>query len=60
MITLLIADDKLSGKELRKMLIAADTNPLMIPSDYIQVDEIPKLGTGKTDFSSAKKLVLGS
>jgi acyl-[acyl-carrier-protein]-phospholipid O-acyltransferase/long-chain-fatty-acid--[acyl-carrier-protein] ligase len=58
-ITLLIADE-MSDKEIKKKLLDNKTNPLMIPSDFIQVDEIPKLGSGKTDFSTAKKLVLGS
>ncbi|MCQ2055701.1 MAG: MFS transporter [Fibrobacter sp.] len=32
--------------------------PLMIPSLAFQVDAVPKLGTGKADFTTAKKLVL--
>jgi acyl-[acyl-carrier-protein]-phospholipid O-acyltransferase/long-chain-fatty-acid--[acyl-carrier-protein] ligase len=31
-------------------------NPLSIPSEIYEVDEIPKLGTGKSDFSRAKRL----
>ncbi len=58
-ITLLIADD-ISDKKIKQKLMDIKTNPLMIPSDYIQVDEVPKLGSGKTDFSTSKKLVLGS
>ncbi len=52
--------EQLTGKDIKKKLIEGDTNALMIPSDYIQVEEIPKLGSGKTDFSTAKKRVLGS
>lgn len=58
-VTLLVAS-KMSGKEIKQSLIKNKINPLMIPSDYIQVEEIPKLGSGKTDFSTAKKLVLES
>ena len=29
---------------------------LALPSAYYLVDEIPKLGSGKTDFGTAKKL----
>lgn len=30
----------------------------MIPSSYKIVDEVPKLGSGKSDFSKAKKVAL--
>lgn len=30
--------------------------PIMQPSGYVKVNEIPKLGTGKSDYASAKKL----
>lgn len=33
-------------------------NKLMIPNKYIQVDVIPKLGSGKKDFKGAEKLAL--
>ena len=33
-------------------------NKLMIPSSVKIVEEIPKLGTGKKDFKSAKELAL--
>ncbi len=58
-VVLLVAAD-LPGKTIRQKLIDQGTNPLMIPADYIQVDNIPKLGSGKTDFSTARKWVLGS
>lgn len=45
-------------KELKTLLLEAQINPLMIPSNFLHVDEIPKLGTGKNDFSSIKKLTL--
>lgn len=41
---------------LRKKLIDAGMNPLMIPADVVAVDDIPLLGTGKRDFSAIKKL----
>ena len=37
-------------------LLAAGTHPLMIPAEIYQVDTIPKLGSGKTDFGAAKRL----
>lgn len=38
----------------KKGMLEAGCNPLMIPSQCIRVDELPKLGSGKTDFKQAK------
>lgn len=35
---------------------ASSMPPLMIPSFAFQVENMPKLGTGKTDFMAAKKM----
>ncbi len=56
-IVLLIAAD-LDPDGLRKALINAHMNPLTIPAEIRPVEQIPKLGSGKTDFSGAKKLAL--
>jgi acyl-[acyl-carrier-protein]-phospholipid O-acyltransferase/long-chain-fatty-acid--[acyl-carrier-protein] ligase len=40
----------------RQKLIDAGTSPLMIPSEILAVEAIPKLGSGKTDFPAVKKL----
>jgi len=45
---------------LRKALIGAGLNPLTIPAEIRPVEQVPKLGSGKTDFSGAKKLVLAA
>jgi acyl-[acyl-carrier-protein]-phospholipid O-acyltransferase/long-chain-fatty-acid--[acyl-carrier-protein] ligase len=42
--------------DIKKRLIEANMNPLFIPSDYFQVEEIPILGTGKQDFKGIKSL----
>jgi len=55
-IILLVTED-LALQQLRDALINAKVNPLMHPSQCILVDEIPTLGTGKTDFSAAKRLL---
>jgi acyl-[acyl-carrier-protein]-phospholipid O-acyltransferase/long-chain-fatty-acid--[acyl-carrier-protein] ligase len=34
-------------------------NPLMIPSKFTNVNAVPKLGSGKTDFATSKKVALG-
>ena len=41
-----------------KNIIENFDSKLMIPSTYKIIDAIPKLGSGKTDFSAAKKLAL--
>jgi len=56
-IVLLIAAD-LDPDGLRRALIDAHMNPLTIPGEIRPVEQIPKLGSGKTDFSGAKKLAL--
>ncbi len=57
-VTLLIANE-MSSRDLKKKLIDADMNPLMIPSIFINVNAVPKLGSGKTDFATSKKVALG-
>ena len=39
-----------------KQAISEQLSPLMQPSKLLYVEEIPKLGTGKTDLNAAKKL----
>ena len=57
-IILLIATE-LSAKEIKKKLMDADMNPLMIPAVFTHVNAVPKLGSGKTDFATSKKVALG-
>jgi len=42
----------------RQKIIDAGVSPLMIPADILAVAAIPKLGSGKTDFSAVKKLAV--
>jgi len=48
----------IDANELRKRLLAINCNPMMIPTVVYQVSAIPKLGSGKTDFSGAKAVAL--
>ena len=57
-ITLLIANE-MTAKEIKTTLLDADMNPLMIPALFKNVNAIPKLGSGKTDFATSKKVALG-
>ena len=56
-VVLLVAGD-MDLAELKSNILQSNINSLMIPKQYLAVETIPKLGTGKTDFSEAKKLVL--
>ena len=55
---ILLHQGELDSAALKKAMLAAGCNPLMIPKRWIEVELIPKLGAGKTDFSAAKKLAL--
>jgi acyl-[acyl-carrier-protein]-phospholipid O-acyltransferase / long-chain-fatty-acid--[acyl-carrier-protein] ligase len=56
-ITLLYNFD-MSEDDIKMKIRQSEMNNLMKPTGFIKVEEIPKLGTGKTDFSAAKKAVL--
>lgn len=43
---------------LKKQLQASGMPALAIPAHWLQVTELPKLGSGKTDFAQAKQLAL--
>ena len=47
-----------SSDDIRKQLLAAHLSPLMIPAAIGLVAEVPKLGSGKTDFAAAKKMAM--
>lgn len=56
-IIVLIAGDH-EPEAVRQALVESKSNLLMVPAEVHVVDEVPKLGSGKTDFSAAKALVL--
>jgi len=43
--------------EIQQKIKESDILALMKPSKVFEVEEIPKLGTGKSDFKGSKKLV---
>ncbi|MDR1759736.1 MAG: AMP-binding protein [Fibrobacter sp.] len=49
---------KMEKSEVKEKIRTAGLPPLMQPSLYFQVDEIPKLGSGKSDFAGAKALAV--
>ncbi len=42
--------------ELQKRVLSAGIPPLLIPAEIHLVSEVPKLGSGKTDFGAARRL----
>ena len=57
---ILIYDNKSEFEDivLIKKIKSGFDNKLMLPSEFIKVDELPKLGSGKKDFKTAKQLYL--
>lgn len=53
-----LSETPIQLQEIKQKLLAAKCNPLLIPSGFYVVTAIPKLGSGKTDFSAARKLAL--
>lgn len=47
---------EVNAAELREKLTGAGLNPIAFPACYFKVEAVPKLGSGKTDFATAKKL----
>lgn len=45
-------------EQVKKAMLQAGCNPLMIPAHWLRVDEVPKLGSGKTDFKQVKSLAM--
>ena len=54
----LLSTSNIEKNDLTKILSDAKINPLYHPSSVLVVDEIPKLGSGKTDFGATKKIAL--
>lgn len=50
------ADLELSA--VKAAMLENECNGLMIPSKWFKVDELPKLGTGKADFSKSRVLAM--
>jgi acyl-[acyl-carrier-protein]-phospholipid O-acyltransferase/long-chain-fatty-acid--[acyl-carrier-protein] ligase len=43
---------------LKKAMLANGCNPLLLPAQILILEQLPKLGSGKTDFNRAKQLTL--
>jgi len=53
---ILLLEGEKSLEELKDEIRELTINPLFIPNHYFKVQTIPKLGTGKVDFSGIKKM----
>ena len=51
-----ITNAAIAKDELRSEVLKQGLNALAIPGEWMQVDAMPLLGSGKTDFSLAKKM----
>ena len=54
---ILLTNLPLELKTLKDQLLSTGFNPLALPSEVIEVEDIPKLGSGKVDFSACKHIV---
>lgn len=54
----LLYHGEIAEGELKALIAKSSLNPLMRPTLYHYLDEMPKLGSGKTDLKLAKKIAL--
>jgi acyl-[acyl-carrier-protein]-phospholipid O-acyltransferase/long-chain-fatty-acid--[acyl-carrier-protein] ligase len=54
----LLCSENLDISKLKDLIKNSDLNPLMVPSEYHSLKEMPKLGSGKSDLKKAKQLAI--
>jgi acyl-[acyl-carrier-protein]-phospholipid O-acyltransferase/long-chain-fatty-acid--[acyl-carrier-protein] ligase len=54
----LLFSGEMESMELKSLIQSVRLNPLMLPSKLIKVANIPKLGSGKSDFTAAKEIAI--
>ena len=54
----LLVSTAINVDSIKKNMILEHSPALMNPSEVYIVDDVPKLGSGKTDFSGARNLAL--
>ncbi|EAR62242.1 acyl-[ACP]--phospholipid O-acyltransferase [Neptuniibacter caesariensis] len=55
----LLLEAELEPDEVRQILLESEMQPLSIPSEVYMVSQVPVLGSGKTDFCSARAMAEG-
>ena len=56
----LLYTGEIDESELKACIKQTELTPLSLPSTLLNVDAIPKLGSGKSDFNQAKKIAMRS
>jgi len=54
----LMTDSGTDTNSIKKRMMSNKSHQLMIPAEIYCVDKVPKLGSGKTDFSTARAMAL--
>ena len=54
----LLYQGELDVAAIKKQMLENGINPLMLPKTWHRVEQVPKLGSGKTDFSQSKALAI--
>lgn len=57
---ILLYSGDIDGSTLKQRLIDEGVKNLMIPAEYHAVAEVPKLGSGKTDYGKARELAVSA
>ena len=55
---IVLTDVIIDGNNIKQAMLAGGCSNLMIPEAWYTVEKLPKLGSGKTDFSLAKQMAL--
>ena len=53
----MLHNSNVKSEEIKACLLEAKMNNLMLPKGFYHLDELPKLGSGKSDYVTAKKIV---
>jgi acyl-[acyl-carrier-protein]-phospholipid O-acyltransferase/long-chain-fatty-acid--[acyl-carrier-protein] ligase len=54
----LLLEGEIEIDNIKATIKCSNLHPLQIPSCYIKIDKIPKLGTGKCDFKRIKEIAI--
>ena len=54
----LLTEQPIELKALKQAMLEKGVNPLLIPAELITLEQLPKLGSGKTDYVKARQLAM--
>jgi acyl-[acyl-carrier-protein]-phospholipid O-acyltransferase/long-chain-fatty-acid--[acyl-carrier-protein] ligase len=55
---MLIYTGNIDSEDFRRKMLSSNVLALLLPAEYIHVDNLPKLGSGKTDFVLARRIAI--